>query len=284
MRRSGVRADGGDGAMRSVRGALRMLAAILAALVLAWEPPARAQAPDVLGAVRARGEVRVCIWPDYLAISYRNPRNNQLEGIDIDLAREFAARLGVRLGFVETNFRDFMDRLEQRDCDVAMFGVGITPQRVARVDFSAPYLASAVYAVTTRDNRLIRGWADLDRPGNSIAVAAGTFMEPLMRQTLRHATLDVVATPRSREAEVQAGRADAFMSDFPYTRRMVLLHDWARIIEPPDRFGETPYAFAVPKGEAAWLAVVNEFVAAIRADGTLARAAERHGLTPILLR
>jgi ABC-type amino acid transport substrate-binding protein len=271
--------------MRSARpGPMALLASILALSLLVGAAPARAQAPDLLSSLRARGELRVCIWPDYFAISYRNPRNGELEGIDIDLARDFARRLGTRLALVETNFRDFMDRLEQRDCDIAMFGVGVTPQRAARIAFSEPYLASAVYAVTTRDNRVIRGWADLDQPGNTIAVAAGTFMEPLMRGSLRRAGLDVVAPPRTREAEVQAGRADAFMSDFPYTRRMVLMHDWVRIIEPPERFGETRYAFAVPQNEAAWLAEVNGFIRAARADGTLARAAERHGLTPILVR
>lgn len=160
-----------------------------------WEAPARAQSGDLLAAIRARGEIRVCIWPEYFAISYRNPRNGELEGIDIDLARDFARRLGVSIAFVETNFRDFMDRLDQRACDVAMFGVGITPQRAARVDFAQPYLSSAVYAVTTRDNRIIQGWEDLDRPGNTLAVAAGTFMEPLMKASVRHATIDVVAPP-----------------------------------------------------------------------------------------
>lgn len=245
---------------------------------------ASANPPDTLFAVQARGELRVCIWPDYFAISYRSPRNGQLEGIDVDLARDFARRLGVSLTFVETNFRDFMDRLDERACDIAMFGVGITPQRAARVAFSEPTLASAVHAVTTRGNRIIRDWADLDRPGNSIAVAAGTFMEPLMRQTLRHAALEVVAPPRTREAELQAGRVDAFMSDFPYTRRMMLMHDWVRVIDPPDRFGETRYAYAVRLNETAWLAQVNAFVAAVKADGTLEQAAARHGLSPILLR
>lgn len=275
---------------------LGILGPIMAAAAAFWEAPALAQgtgaaaappvaaAEDRLQAIRARGELRVCMWPEYFAISFRNPRNAELEGIDIDLARDFARRLSVSLAFVETNFRDFMDRLEQGACDVAMFGVGITPQRSARVDFSQPYLSSPVYAVTTRDNRIIRDWADIDRPGNAVAVAAGTFMEPLMRQTLRQATLDVVAPPRTREAELQAGRVDVFMSDFPYTRRMVLMHDWVRVVEPPGRFGETRYAYAVAKGQPSLLAALNGFIEAARADGTLARAAERHGLGPILVR
>ena len=239
---------------------------------------------DTLAAIRGRGELAVCMWPDYFAISYRNPRNSELEGIDIDMARALAARLAVTLRFVETTFAEFMDRLEARDCDVAMMAVGVLPSRAERVAFSKPYLASPVYGVTSRDNPRVNRFEDIDQAGITVAVAAGTLMEPLMRQTLRHAELLVVRAPRTREAEVQAGRADVFMSDFPYTRRMLLMHDWARIIEPPARFGETLYAYAVAKGDAAWLSEVNAFVTDAKADGSLARAAARHGLTPILFR
>ncbi len=237
-----------------------------------------------LEAIRGRGALNVCIWPDYFAISYRNPRNGRLEGIDIEMAEALARRLGVRLDFVETSFAEFMDRLESGRCDIAMFAVGVTPQRAARIAFSNPYLVSRVYGVTTRDNRQMRGWEDIDRPGVVVAVAAGTLMEPLMRQSLKQAELLVVRPPATREAELQAGRADVFMSDWPYTRRMVLMHDWARIIEPPGAFGETPYAYAVAKGDPAWLAEVNAFLEAAKADGTLARAATAHGLGPILAR
>ena len=40
-------------------------------------------------------ELRVCIWPDYYSITYRNPKTLQLSGIDIDMANEFGKELGV---------------------------------------------------------------------------------------------------------------------------------------------------------------------------------------------
>ncbi|MDB5413873.1 MAG: Amino acid transporter substrate-binding protein family [Rubritepida sp.] len=262
----------------------RMALAVVAGIVPFCEAWAQISLPPRLEAFRARGELRVCIWPDYFAVSYRNTRNSELEGIDIDMARALAGRLSVRLGFVETNFSSFMDRLEAGDCDIAMMAVGITPARAQRVAFSRPYLASPVFAVTTRDNTRIRNWADIDTQGTVVAVAAGTIMEPLMGRTLKRAEMLVVAPPRSREAEIQSGRADVFMSDFAYTRRMLLMHDWARVIEPPDRFGETLYAWALPQNDPAWLGEVNSFLGAARADGTLGRAASRHGLMPILIR
>jgi ABC-type amino acid transport substrate-binding protein len=149
-----------------------MAVLIMAAAGCLWEAPAGAQpagragaagAPDALAAIRARAELRACIWPDDFAISYRNPRKGEPEGIDIDPARDFARRLGVGLAFVEASFRHFMDRLDQRACDAAMFGVDVTPEGAARVAFSEPYLVSGVYAVTTGDNQIIRRWGDLDR-------------------------------------------------------------------------------------------------------------------------
>lgn len=44
----------------------------------------------VLDDVKASGELKVCIWPDYYGISYRNPRTGTLQGIDIDLSLALA--------------------------------------------------------------------------------------------------------------------------------------------------------------------------------------------------
>ena len=267
------------------------LATLLAwVLCLAVAPPpgpavaAERAAAARLEAVRDRGMLRVCIWPDYYAITFRNPRDGRLEGIDIELAGELARDLGVRPAFVESSFGTFMDDLERDHCDVAMFGVGVTPARQERVDFTQPYLVSGIYAIAPRTSRRIREWADIDRPGVVVAVQLGTFMEPMMRDFLRHARLMVVAPPQLREIEVQSGRADLFISDYPYSRRMLFQHEWARVIAPDEPIGRTAYAYGVAKGQPEWLARLDGFVAAIRADGRLDAAARRHGLSPIVVR
>jgi len=236
-----------------------------------------------LEAVRRAGELRVCVWPAYFAVSYLNPRTNRLEGIDIDLAGQFATDLGVRPTFIDTSFVTFMEELENDRCDVAMFSVGVTEERSRRVDFSAPYLHSDVYAVTTKSQRRIKKWEDIDQPGVVVAVQRGTYMEPLMRRQLKRAQILSVAPPHTREAEIQAGRADVFISDYPYTRRMLLLYDWTLVIEAPVPISPTNYAYAVKRGDPAWLARVNAFVAAIKKDGRLAQAAARHGLSAIVV-
>jgi len=104
-----------------------------------------------------------------------------------------------------------------------------------------------------------------------------------MRRQLKRAQILSVAPPHTREAEIQAGRADVFISDYPYTRRMLLLYDWTLVIEAPVPISPTNYAYAVKRGDPAWLARVNAFVAAIKKDGRLAQAAARHGLSAIVV-
>lgn len=228
--------------------------------------------------------LRVCIWPDYFGISYRNPRSGLLQGVDINMSRDLAQELGVKLQYVETSFANFIAEIEGRNCHIAMMGVGVIPSRVERVNFSAPYLRSDVYAVTSKTNKTIKIWDDLDRPGRVISVLKGTFMEPLMKETLKQATLQVAERPGERERDVESGRADAFMTDYPYTQRMLANTDWARVVSPSRAIQPTDYAYAVAKGDSAWLARVNQFVAQAKKDGRLEKYATEFKLQQIVVK
>ncbi len=241
-------------------------------------------------AVRAEGRLeriaaaealRVCIWPDYYGITFRNPKTLELSGIDIDLARELARELGVRAQFVDSSFARLIDDVTADRCDVAMFAIGITPQRAERLRFTRPHLRSDIYAITTLSNRRIKNWADIDQPGVVVAVARGTYHETVMRQKLAAASLQVLDTPHAREEEVESGRADVFMTDFPYSRRMLDTVDWARLMASPQPYHLTSYAYAVAPGDDAWFQRVDRFVADIRQDGRLLTAARHHKLDPI---
>lgn len=245
---------------------------------------ASAAQAEILDDINKTGVLKVCMWPDYYGISYRDPKTGWLQGIDIELSEALARDLGVKLEYVETDFSKVSTDVAAGKCQIAMMGVGVLPSRAEKVDFSAPYLRSDVYAVTTRSNRNLKTWEDIDRPGRVIVVQKGTFMEPLMQKTLREATLEITVKPSEREREVESGRADAFMTDYPYSKRMEMNTDWARVIGPTTPVQLTDYAYAVPKGDPKWLARVNEFVAAIKKDGRLEKAATPHNLLPIVVK
>jgi len=251
----------------------------LGALLLAAAP---ACAGTVQDRVKAAAAVRVCIWPDYYGISLRHPRTQQLAGIDIDLSSEFGRDLGAAVQYVDSSFATLVDDLKSDRCDVAMFAVGMLPQRMEQLAFTRPYMQSDIYAVTTKGNKVVTRWQDIDKPGVAVAVQAGTFMEPVMAGALKHARLVKVAPPTTRERELEAGRVDVFMTDYPYSRRLLDNADWAALISPPAPFHVLPYAYAVKQGDAAWLATVDGFVTRMQRDGRLETAARRHGLLPIV--
>ena len=254
------------------------------AFVLAWllsVVPTAAAGP-VLDRVKASGQVRVCIWPDYYSISFRNPRSQQLVGLDIDMSAELGKDLNLRIQHVDSSFATLIDDLKGDRCDVAMFAVGVLPQRQQHLRFTRPYLESDIFAVTTRGNRVVNRWEDIDKPGVAVAVQAGTFMEPVMAASLKNARMVVVRPPATRERELEAGRVDVFMADYPYSRRLMDNADWAVIIAPPAPFHILPYAYAVRQDDDAWWTVMDEFVSRIQRDGRLEAAARRHKLLSIV--
>jgi ABC-type amino acid transport substrate-binding protein len=264
--------------LRLLPPALALFAALAPALCAATQP----RQPTRLERVLQTGELRVCIWPQYYGITYRNPKTHLLSGIDIDIANELARELGVTVRFVDSSFAQLIDKLTRDECDIAMHAIGVTAERQTLLQFTQPYLRSDFYAIVSQTST-IRTWADLDQPGRVIAVLKGSLMETVMRHSLTRATMLPVQPPRSHAQEVESGRADAFMTDFPYSRRMLDLTDWARLVAPPAPFHPTDYAYALARGDRSLLARVDAFIAAMRQDGRLRRFAHAHGLDAIVL-
>jgi len=76
---------------------------------------------------------------------------------------------------------------------------------------------------------------------------------------------------------------DVFMTDYPYSRRLLDNADWARLIAPTSPYHVLPYAYAVRPGDDEWLKRVDEFVGRIKRDGRLEAAAKHNGLTDIVV-
>ncbi len=254
-------------------------ASALASLIMC----SAASAGPVHDRVLTKHVVRVCIWPDYYGITFRNPRNQQLIGIDIDLSIELGKDLKAKVDYIDSSFATIVEDLRADRCDVGMFAIGMLPQRMAHLKFTQPYLSSDIYGITTKSNAVIKQWADIDQPGVLVAVQAGTFMEPVMGERLKHAKVIRVTPPSTREQELESGRVDIFMADYPYSRRLLDNADWARIVSPPKPVYVLPYAYAVKPGDDAWHKTMDDFVARIKRDGRLDAAASKNGLAEIVV-
>ena len=226
-------------------------------------------------------KLRVCQYPLYYSISFRNPKTGQIEGIDADLSKELAKELGAELEIVESNFGTFIADLQANKCEIGMFGVGATLRRGQAVEFSKPYLVTNIYGVT-RKGGSIKSWADIDKKGVKVAVSLGSYIEPFMKNYLKNAEVVSVAPPNTREGELVANRVDVIMTDYPTAVKVTDEFDWAETVMPNEKLAVTPYAYVVPQGDQIWLNYVNLFIDTIKLDGRLQKYAEKNKLGPIV--
>ncbi len=226
-------------------------------------------------------KIRVCQFPLYYSISFRNPKSGEIEGIDADLAKELAKELDAKLEIVESSFASFIADLQAGKCEIGMFGVGATLKRAQAVEFSKPYLITNIYVVTRKDGK-VKTWDDLDKKGIRAAASLGSYIEVYMKGYLKNAEVISIAPPNTREAELVAGRVDAILTDFPTAVKVTDEFDWATYILPAEKLAVTPYAYVVPPGDQIWLNYINLFVDTIKLDGRLMKYAKKHKLDPIV--
>lgn len=237
---------------------------------------------DKLDTIIKFNTLKVCVWPNYYGISYLNQRTQILEGIDSDLAQELAKDLQVNLEFVESSFATLIDDVKQNKCDIAMFAIGKTKKRSEKLRFTTPHLASDIYAITTKTNKKIQSWKDIDKKGIIVSVAKGTYHEPIMKQKLKNAELLIVNSYKARENSVLSTRADVFMTDYPFGKKMLATTSWAKLIIPESVYHMTSYAWAMDYGNDKFYKRVEQFISDIKTDGRLLQFARKNALEPIV--
>ena len=239
---------------------------------------------DAYDTVLKTHNLRVCIWPEYYSISYVNPRTQKLTGIDVELAHAFAASLDAKPEFIPSSFATLIKDVTSKKCDIAMFGIGHTAERKERLYLTAPHLESDIYAIASKGNSRIQTWEDIDKEGVIVAVAKGTYHVTLMQQNLKFAKLLIVDSMRAREQEVESGRADVFMTDYPFGMRFLNETDWAKLIKPSKPLNVVQYGWALAPDEGVLIQKAEAFMQSIKTNGTLQEVAKKYHLEPIMVR
>ena len=139
------------------------------------------------------------------------------------------------------------------------------------MDFSPPYLQiDATYLVP--DSSSIRNVADADQTGVRIAVTSKSVEEIVLSRWLKRAELRSVDTISVGFDLLRAKNADVLAAPRPALLPLSSRLPGSRVLA--DRFHAAFGAMAVPKGQAARLAYIAEFVEEAKASGLVQRAIE----------
>ena len=227
-----------------------------------------------LDRIRAAGILRVGTTGDYTPFSLKQP-DGSYQGADIDMARDLARTIGVRLEFVATVWVDLLDDFLQDGFDIAMGGVTVTPERAAKASFSTPTFVDGKRPLARREYRdRFTNFAAIDQPGVRIIANPGSANEAFVRGHFRQATVIIHHDNASVFDELVADRADVMITDGLEADHQARLHPelCAVPVAAPFTRLEKAYMFA---REPAMKAFIDGWLAAAFASGQWQRALDR---------
>ena len=194
-----------------------------------------------------------------------------LTGFEVDVAKQLAQDMGVRLDLQIYPWDRLIRGLEAGEVDLLAAGLSITPARALHVNFSRPYTEGGIALATDRQaTATVTDLADLDTPDHTVGVITGSVAEELRQRVLPRSTAALFATAELASAALLAGEVDSLLAEEPLPTYLALEH--------PDRIDtplaqpllHRPIAFAISKGDADFLAFLDAWIAAREADTWLA--------------
>jgi len=201
---------------------------------------------------------------------------SEIVGFDIDVMRAVAERAGLQVKFVNTPWEGMFNTLAQGDSDILVSAITITDERRQSMDFSDPYF-DARQLIAVRGDSPVTHFADLKTL--RVAVQTGTTGDEAATRLLGKTNSKLrrfESTPLAL-AELQSGGVDAVVADNGVIAHHLAQHPGAGFKAVEDaEFVPERYGLVVKKGRADLLARLNRGLAAIRADGTLAKIQARY--------
>jgi polar amino acid transport system substrate-binding protein len=193
---------------------------LLSLTALACSLTARAQPfPKDIQRILAAKKIRVAMLaPDFPPFIWTGA-DGRLQGFDVQLAKNIARKFGVKLVLVRTatTFNDVVQQVAEKQADLGISLLTISPDRVKRVYFSNPYLTMHMALLLNRRKMLL--WQqkfprqDLRNTTANIGVLKGSAYILTAQESFPRATLKVYDSMVAELAAVEKGEILGLLDD-----------------------------------------------------------------------
>jgi cyclohexadienyl dehydratase len=235
--------------------------------------------PNRLRQILDTGTLRVGTTGDYAPFSYSPDSlssSKKWRGIDIDLAKNLAASLGVEVRWVPTSWPDLMNDLHSGRYDIGMSGISISQQRKETAFFSTPYYQGGkTPVIRCRDSEAYYSLKTIDAPLTRIIVNPGGTNQKYVNANIHRANILVHNDNRSIFDELILNRADVMITDKIEVKLQVALHPelCAAMGEQTLTFSEK--AYLLPRDKI-WKETVDSWLNEILHEGTVKNLVGTH--------
>lgn len=197
--------------------------------------------------------------------------NNQISGIDVDIAQEIASQLGVQMIFKDYDWDQIFPLVKSGEIDFAISSITITPERQAEMLFSDHYFHGGQVIIVRKDNQEIHGVSDLS--DKKIAVQEGTTSFDEAKKctndelVIQYRNFDVSASGEGIINDLRTSKFEAIIVDYIQALDIIRNNNDLKIVGVP--FTRELYGIVTKMGNDTLIEKINSILQKMETDGTL---------------
>ena len=247
-------------------------ALLAAALVGLTAGPAAA---DAMSEIKERGKLIVGVKADYKPYGFRDP-SGAIVGIEPDLAKDVADKLGVELELVPVVSSNRMQFLEQGKIDLMIATMTDRPDRRKVVKIVDPNYYSSGTNVMALKKAGLKEWSDLD--GKPICGIQGAFYN---KKTQQEFGAQIVAFKGTAEVlnALKQGSCIGFVYDDSFLVSKLGEEEWSANYEMVlPTIDDAPWGLAVAQGEDAFAQFMSDMIVEWHKSGRILELESQYGV------
>ncbi|GAB6852122.1 ABC transporter substrate-binding protein [Paraburkholderia kururiensis] len=222
---------------------------------------AAAAGGSALQGVLQRGTLRVGDCLTFAPFGFYN-KDGQPDGYDVDLARELAKEMGVKLEIVNTTSANRIPNLQTDKVDVVFCNFTRNLERAKEIAFTTPYVVASE-ALLVKKSSGIKSVKDMS--GRTIATVKGSTNGDEVRALNIPVKIQEYDSSQAAILAVKQGQADAMIEDNNFLAYQAKLDPDLAVTD--EALVPLEYnAFGVKAGDQQWLNYLNLFLFNVNAS------------------
>lgn len=232
---------------------------------------------DLLEEIKAQGYIELCTEPYFAPFEFVDPSktvDDQYVGVDIEIAKYIAEKIGVELRIVPLDFTAVLAGIADGKYDIAISAIAYSPSRAEAMRLSNVYKPnSGGYGFLTRAEDVDKYSSVEDLKDAVVITQSGSVQESLYNQNVKACKeFKLVANMTDGYLAVAEGKADVCICSTESAQLYAEANGGLAI--PDFRFEVDPNmngtVVAMPlKDSESLLEVVNEAIAELNAQGKI---------------
>lgn len=220
-------------AMRNLMNGMKRIGAgltVAAAMILGATPMTAARPLDD---VLSSKKIMVGVNPTLPPLGLFNDKN-QIDGFDVDIARELAKMLGVELEVVQVGSPDRIPFVASGKIDFVMGAMTRTPERAKVIDFTVP-VHTEIFGVLTTEGKPYKTAADLNDDKVTLVQVRGTTPVQWIERNAPKAKVLLLDNYPDVIRALAQGRGDAMIDVVDFVGNLMNQHKQAtwKVLDVP---------------------------------------------------